>query len=729
MKRITLTSLLTLALVASSCTAESLDRRPLENEGVRIPVALSCEPLDTELGGGTRSTHPSSSLTTVSNVNYYLFRNGSFIGQEYFDDAADFAITLPSTTLSYNVYILANVGELTIPSGTAESAMGTAVHFDYGSRSNYFNTIETDGFPMCNIVEGFSASSAAQYSLKRLVHTLYVKMNTDNLSTTSMTFTGLQIKQAPRDIYPFANGGSKATVIMDGDCANLSQSDNDRLNAGETVTLYLLENMRGELIPGNTSWSTKIPSRISSTVERGRASYIQMTAEVQTATALYENNIYRAYLGTSASNFDVCRNTYFLLNNNFTNDMVVDDEWRLEADEPTVNTELCFADTRFTYETAYDGYKNKTGDNEYRPFQEVSSFFTMKGFTAMYYIYRSNPDIDYTITVDKSSSVEPYVSFQRNRLDDHFEAIKINTQMPVNNSYYFSESGWASNFPTKDVTFTLRSADGLITKTMTVKVLYCKFGIKFHYDNVGKAVATTDDGVLNMYMCNPLNLRVKVNIAGTVNGYVSYKPNGTVFSSQSKSPEVNIRTGGTYYKQGGAERMDTYQNNTDLGGVVQDRDGFWEYFKNIWNTTGWDSYTKLNGSNGYHKHAHPTKLTLRLTFEYDSPNGRRLKPDNGYVLPVYWVNGEFTKNSDGVGYGAGTDWGFEWDQFDKESSSSYNRYRFVKHNDTPNTSLYSYDYMVPIGVTFNGTNKWRTENTGIPLAVTYGDNFFSDLGF
>ena len=718
-----------LALAATACTKEPSGFHPREGEEVRIPISLSCEPLDTETEGETRSSHSAAALTTVTNVNYYVFRNGTLAKQEYFDDASEFAVTLPSATLKYNLYILANVGELTIPEGTAEESMPTAVHFDYGSKSNYFGTISDNGFPMSNVVRNFSASSATQYTLRRLVHTLYVKMNTEELISTRMTFTGVQIKQAPRDIYPFADG-SKATAVMDGDAANLSQSDIERLNRGETVTLYLLENMRGQLLPGNTSWRTKIPSRISSSQERSRASYIEMTAKVETATATYENNIYRAYLGLDATNFDVERSTYFLLNNNFTNDMVVDEDWRLEADDPTITAQLCFADTRFTYDTAYDWYKDATGDIEYRPFQEVDSFYTMNGFTAVYYIYRSNPDIAYTLTVDKASTVEPYVSYRRSRIDDHFEALMINTDMPVSTTEYYTESGVPSQNGTKDVVFTISSADGLITDRMTVKVLYKQLGLRFHYDNVGKAVATTDDGILNMYMCNPLKMRVKVNITGTVNGYVSYKPNGTAWGSKSQSPEVHIKTGGTYSVNVGAVRMDTYQDNTAYGGsVVNGRNGFYQYFESIWNTTGWDSYSKLNGSNGYHKHAHPTSMSLAVTLSYDSPNSRRLKPDNGLMLPVYFLNNELLTHSSGAGYGAGTDWGFEWDQFDNAENSSYDRYRFLKHTSTPNQSAYSYNFQVPVGVTINGTNKWRSENPKIPLSVTYGSNYFSDLGF
>ena len=237
MKRIPSLSIIAAAALAaalSGCTKEPA-WHPAEKEGFRKELTLSCEPLDTETADGTptRSNHSAGSLTQVTNVNYYLFRNGSFVKQEYCPDISTFAVDLPSTTAKYNLYLLANVGQVTIPTTTAESAMGTAVHYDYGSKSKYFSTISSNGFPMANVVKNFSASSSSQYKLRRLVHTLYVKMNTEELQKTKMTFTGVQIKQAPRDIYPFATGGSKATVIMDGDSANLSQSDIARLTAGE----------------------------------------------------------------------------------------------------------------------------------------------------------------------------------------------------------------------------------------------------------------------------------------------------------------------------------------------------------------------------------------------------------------------------------------------------------------------------------------------------------------
>ncbi len=126
------------------------------DDAASIPVSLFCAPLDTETGD-TRTTHPASALTRVTNANYYLFLNGSLVGQDYFEDASQFAVTLPSSTEKYTLYLLANVGRVTVPSSTKMSDMGTAVHVDYGSRANYFSTIQSDGFPMAYTVGNFSA--------------------------------------------------------------------------------------------------------------------------------------------------------------------------------------------------------------------------------------------------------------------------------------------------------------------------------------------------------------------------------------------------------------------------------------------------------------------------------------------------------------------------------------------------------------------------------------------
>ena len=488
--------------------------------GASIPVSLFCAPLDTETGD-TRTTHPASALTRVTNANYYLFLNGSLVGQDYFEDASQFAVTLPSSTEKYTLYLLANVGRVTVPSSTKMSDMGTAVHVDYGSRANYFSTIQSDGFPMAYTVGNFSASSGSTFYLDRLVHTLYVKMNTEELNWSKMTFTGVSVKQAPRDIHPFASG-SKATVVMDGDAANLSSEEIDLLNAGETIPLYVLENMRGDLLPGNTSWKNKIPSRISSSSERSLATYIEMTAKVQTPTATYENNIYRAYLGTDAGNFDVERATYFVLNNNFTNDMVVDEDWRVDPDDPEVTGKLAIV---------FPQAGTNTPSSMFPSNDVADTFYLMYGFKQSLFILQSDPGIEYTVTASASPGVRPYLSWSTTRMNSNFSRIDFWINKKVKASDYddtlngYSYTGASSQYD--PVTITVRSKDGLVSTSVDCRVLWQRFQVMFqyydykYYYDLGNEIYAGQQ-YLRMMMWNPLKLKFDVTISGKVTSYIEW---------------------------------------------------------------------------------------------------------------------------------------------------------------------------------------------------------------
>ena len=518
--------LIATALLAGllSCTEKEQPVTPSPaGDPVRVPLSLACAPLETETGEAalTRTTHSLSALTRVTNVNYYLFRDGALVGQEYFADAGSFAVSLPSATETYALYLLANVGEVAIPPDTPQSALGTAVHVDYGSRANYFATIESYGFPMAGSVARFSASSGTSLFLDRLVHTLYVKMDTEELRHTKMTFTGVQIMQAPRDVFPFASG-SRATAVMDGDAANLSGEDIARLNEGETVPLYLLENARGDLLPGNTSWKDKIPSRIGTTSERSLASYIEMTAKVETPTATYQNNIYRAYLGSDAGNFDVGRASYFVLNNRFTSDMVRDEDWRVDPDEAEITGRLAIVFPQAgTGEPSSMMPSNSVAD----------SFYLMYGFRQSLFILQSDPGIEFTVSSSADPSVRPYLNWSCTRMNSNFSRIdfwigrKVRASERDDTLDGYPYTGESAQFD--PVTFTVRSTDGLLSESVTCRVLWQRFQVmfkyydyKYYYELGGEPYAGQQ--YLRMMMWNPLKLRFDVTVRGKVTSYIEW---------------------------------------------------------------------------------------------------------------------------------------------------------------------------------------------------------------
>ena len=63
------------ALLAGLLACTKKEPAASGDDAASIPVSLFCAPLDTETGD-TRTTHPASALTRVTNANYYLFLNG-----------------------------------------------------------------------------------------------------------------------------------------------------------------------------------------------------------------------------------------------------------------------------------------------------------------------------------------------------------------------------------------------------------------------------------------------------------------------------------------------------------------------------------------------------------------------------------------------------------------------------------------------------------------------------
>ncbi len=703
-----------LSALAVSCVALD-DDGGTPQEGIVVPARLSCELLETETGEvGVKSMHDASVLRKISNANYYLFKDGCLVGQEYFADAEDFAVTLPSKTEEYRLYVLANVGEKTVGMDTAESDMGTAVHQDYGGYGDYFRTIGDYGFPMSAIFGKFTAETAGDLVLRRLVHTLYVTADTGGLGAAEMTVTGLTVRNAARDVYPFA-AESRADHVMTGDAANLDAEDLDIINRGGKVALYLLENMRGELFPDNSDWKKKVPSNMNPKSEKDYASYIELTAEVRTPTAHYARNVYRAYLGTSPADCNVRRHTYFELRNRFTDTAIVDDDWRIETDVPVINGALAFVDTRYTSLTAPN--KTAVGDVSNRAFREVDAFYTMDGFIALYYIYRSDPGIGYTLTMepnnDGSQDCADFVKYEMREVDENFTALIIRTECPVsdNGERHRTDPSYSSG---KSVLFRVRSNDGLVGDEMVCRVLEHPLAVRFRYEGVSssnKSMEENGNGRFNMYFTNPLGLYVGVHIGGTVYGRLTHSPNGGIGGDKKKEYEVEVNTGNRHRdgetvptveansrktfnvipQTGKAVRIDMYKPEMVYGSgtFYRSADGFHEYFLDIWNNTAWHDWTWL-GTSGADKHAEPYKVELDMDIRYLSPNPNRLLPYDS--IPVHVENAD-----------SGTDMGFI----------------FHHVNITDFTKTVTFDSADEISVSVNGRKSWGA-NT---VKVTRNKNF------
>ncbi len=644
-----------------------------QKDAVVVPVSLSCELLDTEMDAETsKSSHDMSALRKISNANYYVFEKETLVKQGYFEDAGDFAVTLPSKDGEYNLYILANVGKSAVDANTKESGMAKAVHVDYGSSANYFRTIEEYGFPMSAVISGFTASTSADLKLRRLVHTLYVTVDTEALESTKMRFTGLSVLNAARDVYPFA-AESKAGYVMAGDMASVSNEDIEALNRGETVTLYVLENMRGTLFAGNSDWKKKVPGRMLPQSEQKYATYIELTAEAQTSTAHYSGNIYRAYLGTSPADCNVKRHSYLKINNRFTNDMIEGDGWRIESGKPVVNRTLAFV-------------KNASGT------AAVSEATTYPGFIKEFYIYRSDPDMEYTLTSDDSAGDD--VWYTTEQVDDYYTRVMLCTDL-----------GWDGSGISKEI-LTLKSSDGLITKTLTAmtnagsnaygagititpKCTYKYFsgGEEQHTDNIVLQTSTE--------FAEPVEIRITAG--GRVEGYLKTWPDGT-----RKDPVEQT------FSETISDQCSGYIGTSE----VEMNFNLLKYFEKIHGNFSKSSLNKRNGDDYFMKHAHPTDLQLYYTVEFGKSKDGTLYPaGHDTEIPVNIVSRQIDKAEDEP-FGAGTDWGILYWHTDSYYDTEESQILFVRYRRSIYGSTNTYEDNLRIyteqrvNVKFNGEDEW-----------------------
>ncbi len=718
------------------------DIEPEHTDAVRIPLKLSCELWDFEdEAPESRSSHSNSALTAISNANYYLFsQDGSLLEQMYFDSKDDFFVNIPDMAKLYTLYIVANIGRFTIPDSTTESGM-SGIRFDYLSESNYKTTIDNFGFPMSAVINDFGLGGSLDLKLKRLVHQLRVKVDVSSLTSATMDFTAATIRNAPLDICPFA-AASKATKVCDADFA--SESDLSALSSGQEIKLYMLENMRGDLNPSISGWEVKTPEKIS-VLERGLASYLELVCDARTPTASYIENKYRAYIGTDCTNFDAQRGCYTILDNKYVNNFIMDDGWRIDDGIISDREILEFVDTRYTRDNAPNRTASLTDDVSDREYNTVENFYLIKGFTAIYYIYRSNENIEYWLDYPSDKLlVHSCPVPDDKRFIALMIAVKDNPSGPAVNE--------DPEFGTNSCTIGIRSVDGVLEDELNVEVVNRPLELRFAYEEVQSSVAPNPSR-LNMYFCNPLKLAMEVEVTGRIKGTVVYRKN-SVSEEQSANLEYAFSSGAKYDPaiskatlrpvvpvSGVACPVDLYSlsgttvSTEDLSTVhaLGEWGGFSEFFYALQ-----ESSFAYSGLNCFQRTIAPTELSLDISVKCCSPNEQRLRPrdgDNKVCLPVRIANSERSSAGDSGGWiGGGTDVGFNveimFNALDGHQAS-IQKFDFISSTANPFVLADgSIDYnSPPIELTINGVSSWNMMSSSlIPNKTFYNESWNDSQG-
>jgi|GEM_PF-1341985 len=423
MKRILL--LLSVLLAGFSCErADETPAAPVQGvpgRGTAFTLRLECcsgEP-------PVRSSFAPAEPDRIGDLNVWLYRDGCLFPEYsfYTDDfyGSDVQILFPDVNARYDIYFLANAGEVEAP-GREEDIGGASV-----TVAGYSSFVE-GGFPMAGALLDYSPREGTVLQLEKLVGRYDIQIYRNPANTkVSYTFTSGRMKACAGTVRPFADaegtGGfssralSGADLLAQGDM--LTAADIAALNAGETVTLYYLENCQGRLLPGNAEARGKNAAAVAAaTGDPSRAdlcSYLELTCSAVTPTVTYPSVTYRAYLGRDMTgDFSVVRGTFSRLTLDVVSDRITECDWFVEPGLGTVTGKLLFTET--------DPFSGLTLANAASLFESrdvaptsgiVSdpSFYLQSNLKKIYYVYCSNPAMDYTVTPSAASNVSPYVSY------------------------------------------------------------------------------------------------------------------------------------------------------------------------------------------------------------------------------------------------------------------------------------------------------------------------------
>lgn len=361
--------LASLLALAASCTRLSLrvelpDGVTVNGELISSVICVDSPVcLDASSGGSFEDNPQTKSsftdpykLSCLTLVFYEKGKSGSPAMVRHYDVAGQDKVTfgLPDNSKTYTIYALANFFD----SEAAAKAvfMPSWGDFSESDMENWEHTFDSYkdfrnwGFPMAKKLENYSMSNIQKISVKVMVAKVELQIE-DIPESAEFTNFSMRLVHSAKTCRPFKEG--YAARNRDVDVENernrlddiLTPEDIETLRTGGVVTLYLLENMQGELTPGNTVISKKEPREVA-LEKRDLFTFYEISSDITVDKVLsYEGVRFRFALGkNTTTNFDIPRNYVLKLHVKFR-DIIYNTGWYVESDDPTFKGRFFFDKT------------------------------------------------------------------------------------------------------------------------------------------------------------------------------------------------------------------------------------------------------------------------------------------------------------------------------------------------------------------------------------------------
>ena len=295
--------------------------------------------MDLVWGEPVRSALPDPLL--VSDINLLIYNEEGLLEEHRYFPARSFTATSGSarvkTTLlteaAYDIFIAANLGHA-LPALSRDEVETYRFHMAYPDEYSR-------GMPMCARLDGYIShgESSVTIPLVRTMSRIDLRLDRSKLrSDVSFQVTSVSIGNGPSSVILFGDSRAESASQVFQGGFTLSGQQVQPLNIDETVgrsgtvSLYLLENLQGDLLDTE--------DEREKTFSEGRypqvCSYLEIKGSYHSDvwhTRPGETVSYRFYLGDGPGNFDIYRNTACEVTVCLEGDGLSEDGWRVDKGE------------------------------------------------------------------------------------------------------------------------------------------------------------------------------------------------------------------------------------------------------------------------------------------------------------------------------------------------------------------------------------------------------------
>ncbi len=199
------------------------------------------------------------------------------------------------------------------------------------------NAWSTKGLPMAGRTHYYVSptSSSVEVQISRLVAKVNFTIHTSGVTHGSIRFTSMKVRQMNTGCPFFADGKAVRTVC-DGDLASAQELSGVNANPkGYTCSFYVLENLQGDILPGNSNPDLKVPDMVRAAGrDPGLCTYLELSGDYSGSSGQLRGEplTARLFLGADpCSNFDIVRNNQYNVDLYITDEGCLNTDWKIDG--------------------------------------------------------------------------------------------------------------------------------------------------------------------------------------------------------------------------------------------------------------------------------------------------------------------------------------------------------------------------------------------------------------